>query len=107
MQAAFNNPFLTILAEMSGTFFQGIATAQRDWADFVHRRINEDMAVGRQLMNCHSFAEMHQAYALFLQTAFKQYQEHSERLAQRGQAMAQHVAERAEENAKEVARARH
>src|SRR5215831_7862677 len=96
MPAAFNNPLLTIFANMSGTVLEALATAQKDWAE---------LAVGRQLMNCHSLAEMHQAYANYLQTALKQYQEQSERLAQRGQAVTQHFAATVEGNAKEAERA--
>ena len=105
MPVAFNNPVLTIFANMSGTVLEALATAQKDWAEFMQRRIREELAVGRQLMNCHSLAEMHQAYANYLQTALKQYQEQSERLAQRGQAVTQHFAATVEGNAKEAERA--
>jgi hypothetical protein len=56
----FSNPMMTIVADMNGTFLEGLATAQKEWADFVQRRIREDVAVTRQLMNCRSFADMHQ-----------------------------------------------
>jgi len=105
MPVAFNNPVLTIFANMSGTVLEALATAQKDWAEFMQRRIREELAVRRQLLNCHSLAEMHQAYANYLQTALKQYQEQSERLAQRGQAVTQHFAATVEGSAKEAERA--
>jgi len=105
MPVAFNNPVLTIFANMSGTVLEALATAQKDWAEFMQRRIREELAVRRQLLNCHSLAEMHLAYAHYLQTALKQYQEQSERLAQRGQAGAQHLAAAVEGNAKDAERA--
>jgi len=105
--AAFKNPLFAIFTNINGTFLEGLATAQKDWADFMHRRIREDVAVARQLLNCHSLADLHQTYAQYLQTAFQQYQEQSERLTQRGQAIAQQAAETAEGSAKDVARARH
>ena len=39
--------WLAIFAEMNGTLLESVATAQKDWADFVDRRIKEDVAVSR------------------------------------------------------------
>ena len=58
-------------------------------------------------MNCHSLADMHQVYSQYLQTAFLQYREHSEKVARRNEGVAQHLAETAEASVKEGARARH
>ena len=78
--APFINPVMTIFADLSGTLVEGLATAQRDWADFVQRRVREDVAVTRHLMNCHSIADMHQVYSQYLQTAFQHYREQSEKV---------------------------
>jgi len=101
-----HTPMLAIFAEMNGTLLESVATAQKDWADFMHRRIKEDVAVSRQLMQCHSLADMHQVYSRYLATAFEQYKEQSTKVVQRGQAIAEHVAE-ATQNGKEGTRARH
>jgi vacuolar-type H+-ATPase subunit H len=101
------NPMMAILAEMNGTLLESVATAQKDWVNFVHQRLKEDIAASRQLMKCQSLAEMHQVYSEYLQTAFEQYQQQSERVVQRGESMAQHLAENAETAAKESVRARH
>jgi hypothetical protein len=102
-----SNPMMTIVADMNGTFLEGLATAQKEWADFVQRRVREDVAVTRRLMNCRSFADMHQIYGQYLQTAFHQYREQSEKVVQRSESVAQHHAETAEESVKEAAQARH
>jgi hypothetical protein len=107
MQPIMQNPMMAILAEMNGSFLESVATAQKDWVDFVHRRIKEDVAVSRQLMRCQSLAEMHQVYSHYLRTAFEQYQKESEKVVQRGESMAQHLAETTEAAVKEGARARH
>jgi hypothetical protein len=107
MQPIMQNPMMAILAEMNGSFSESVATAQKDWVDFVHRRIKEDVAVSRQLMRCQSLAEMHQIYSHYLRTAFEQYQKESEKVVQRGESMAQHLAETTEAAVKEGARARH
>jgi Phasin protein len=101
------NPMITTVAEMSGTILEGVAAAQKEWADFVQRRVREDVAVSRQLINCQSLADMHQICAQYLRTAFEQYRERSEQVIQRGTSLAQHFAETTEASAKEVARARH
>lgn len=79
MPPIMQNPMLTIFAEMQGSFLESMATAQKDWMAFVHRRIKEDVAASRQLMRCQSVSEMHQIYAEYFETAFEQYQKQSER----------------------------
>ena len=107
MPPIMQNPLMAILAEMNGSFLESLATAQKDWAYFVHRRITEDVTVSRQLMRCQSMPEMHQIISQYFQTAFEQYQKQSEKVVQRGESMAQHLAETTEAAAKEGARARH
>jgi hypothetical protein len=107
MAPAMVNPMMTMLADMAATILEGFATAQKEWADFVQRRIREDVAVSRQLMNCQSLVDMHQTYSQYLQTAFEQYREQSEHVAQRSMKMAHHLAETTEDNAREAARTRH
>jgi FAD/FMN-containing dehydrogenase len=107
MPPIMQNPMMTILAEMNGSFLESVATAQKEWMDFLHRRVTEDVAVSRQLMRCHSLAEMHQIYSQYFQTAFEQYQKQSEKVVERGEIMAQHLAETTEAAVKESVRARH
>lgn len=97
------SPLFSLFAEVNGTVLHAFAAAQKDWAEFVHNRVSEELAVLRQLMQCHSPAEMHQVYAEYLSKAFQQYQEQSAKIVQRGQAMTQQTSE----NAKESARSRH
>ena len=104
VQPMMHTPMLAIFAEMNGTLLESVATAQKDWADFMHRRINEDVAVSRQLMQCHSLADTTEVFPV-LATAFEQYKEQSTKVVQRGQAIAEHVAE-ATQNGKEGTRAR-
>jgi hypothetical protein len=105
--APFMNPMMTIFTDLSGVLVEGLATAHRDWANFVGRRIREDVVVTRHLMNCHSLADMHQVYSQYLQTAFQHYREQSEKLVRRSESVAQHLAETMEDDTKESIRARH
>jgi Phasin protein len=106
LKPTFTNPMLTILADMNATFLEGWATAQKDWADFVQRRTREDVAPTRQLLKSHSVAGMHQIYSQYVQTAFQQYRDQSEKVVQRSESIAQHLAA-TEVSTKEAARARH
>ena len=99
-------PLFAIVAEMNGTLLETMATAQKEWANFVDRRIKEDVTVLRQLMQCRSPADMHRVYSDYFETAFEQYQEQSARVVQRGQSIAEHLAETVD-NRKEAARSRH
>ena len=38
-------PLFAIVAEMNGTLLETMATAQKEWANFVDRRIKEDVPV--------------------------------------------------------------
>ena len=93
------------LASTSSRALESATTAQKEWADFLHLRIKEDVAVSRQLMQCHSLADMHQIYSQYFAKAFEQYQQQSTKVVQRGQSMAEHLAEAAE-NGKVAAQAR-
>jgi hypothetical protein len=102
-----NMPMLAILADFNGTLWESIATAQKEWADFMQRRIREDVAATRQLLSCNSLADMHEVYSKYLRTVFEDYQQHSQKVVKRGQSMAQHLAETVEASGKEATRARH
>jgi hypothetical protein len=107
MPPAHSNPMMTILADLNGTFLEGIATAQKEWAEFMQRRIREDVALSRQLLNCQSVADIHQICSQYFQTAFQQYRAQSEKVVQRSESMAQHLAQTTEAHTKEAARSRH
>ena len=90
-----------------GWFLDALATAQKDWAKFVQRRITENVAVTRQLLGCQCLADAQEIYAQYLETAFHQYREQSQKSVQRSETMAQHLAETTEANAREAARTYH
>jgi hypothetical protein len=58
------------------------------------------------LCSATSLPEWHQVYSEYLTKTLEQYKEQSSKVVQRGQAVAEHIAEAAE-NEKESARARH
>ena len=79
-----STPLLTVMADINGKLLESAASAQKDWADFVHRRVQEDVAASQQLMGCKSLSDMQQLYVQYMRTVFEQYREQSEKAVQRG-----------------------
>jgi len=102
------NPLFAVVADVNGKLLESAARVQKDWAEFVHRRVKEDIAVSQRLMNCQSLSDMQQIYSQYFQTAFEHYREQSERAVQRSTSMTEAVAESMESRANAVAEpARH
>jgi len=87
------NPLLAVMTDINGKLLESVANAQKDWAEFVHRRVKEDIAASHQLMNCQSLTDMQEIYSQYLRTVFAQCREHSERLVQRGKSMTEELAQ--------------
>jgi len=103
-----SNPLLAVLTDINGKLLESAARAQKDWSEFVHRRVKQDISVSQQLMNCQSLKDMQQIYSRYLQTAFEQYREQSEKAVQSGKTMTEKLAQAIESRAPETAqRARH
>src|SRR5262245_45347210 len=67
------NPLLAVVTDINGKWLENAARVQKDWAEFVHQRVKEDVAVSHRLMNCQSLADMQQIYSQYCQTAFEHY----------------------------------
>jgi hypothetical protein len=87
------HPLFAVVTDINGKLLESVARVQKDWAEFVHRRVKEDIAASHQLLNCQSLTDMQQVYSQYFQTAFEQYREQSERAVQRGQSMTEVLAE--------------
>jgi hypothetical protein len=99
MVSVAGNPLLAVMTDINGKLLESVANTQKDWADFVHRRVKEGIAASHQLMNCQSLSDMHEIYSQYLRTVFAQYREHSERLVQRGKSMTEQLAQAMESRA--------
>lgn len=102
-----SNPLAALFAEVSGTVLQTIATAQKEWAEFMDRRVREDIAVLHQLMQCQSPADFNRAYSDYVTKAVQQYQEQSAKIALRGQSLAGHITRSAQNEEGSRAQSRH
>src|SRR5882762_7992885 len=43
------NPLLTVVTDINGKLLESVASAQKDWAEFVHRRVKENIAASHQI----------------------------------------------------------
>ncbi len=102
-----SSPLAALFAEVGGTMLQSFATAQKEWAEFVDRRVREDIAVLYQLMQCQSPADLHRAYSDYVTKAIQQYQEQSVKIALRGQSLAGHIAQSTQNGEERRAQSRH
>jgi len=83
------NPLLAVATDINGKFLENVASAQKDWAEFVHRRVKEDIAASQQLMECRSLTDMQLVYSQYLRTAFEQCREQSQMIVRRGKSIAE------------------
>lgn len=102
MPAVAGNPLFAVVTNINGKLLESAARVQKDWAEFVHRRVKEDIAVSQQLMKCQSLLDMQQVYSQYFQTALEHYREQSERAVQIGKSMTEAVAQSMESRAREA-----
>jgi hypothetical protein len=93
VDAVARHPLLNAVTGMNGKLMASVESAQNEWAEFVHRRVKEDIAASYLLLKCRSFTDMQEIYSRYLRTAFEQYRDHSERVVQRGKSMTAELAQ--------------
>jgi aspartyl/asparaginyl beta-hydroxylase (cupin superfamily) len=97
------NPVLAVATDINGKLLESAASAQKDWAEFVHRRINENVAASQRLMNCKSLTDVQEVYTQYLLTALEHYREQSEKVVQTGKSITEGLAQTIESRVGEVA----
>jgi len=85
-------PLFAALTDINGKLLESVASAQKDWGEFVHRRVKEDIAVSQRLMSCRSLGDMRQIYTEYMRTALEHYRDQSERAVQRGKSTTEGLA---------------
>jgi hypothetical protein len=102
-----STPLFATLTDINGKLLESVANAQKDWAEFVHRRVKEDIAVSQQLMGCRSLGDVQQICSQYMCTAFEHYREQSQRAVQRGNSTTAGLAQALELGAKDSTGMRH
>ena len=87
------NPLFAVITDINSKLLQNVASLQKDWAEYVHRRVNEDIAASQRLMNCQSLTDMQDIYSGYLQTAFEQYRKQCEKVVESGKSMTEVLAQ--------------
>ena len=101
------NLLVTVTTDINGKLFESAASAQKDWAEFVHRRVKENVAVAQRFLTCQSPADMQEVYSQYLRTAFDQYREQSEKALQTAKSITESLAQTVKSRVSEVAQTRH
>src|SRR5438552_2436984 len=65
------NPLLAVATDANGKLLESVASAQKEWVEFVHRRITENIAASQRLLSCKWLADVQEVYSQYLQTAFE------------------------------------
>ena len=76
---------LTAMAEFNGRLCERAAAFNAEWAQFLARRLEDDIALPQRLNACKSPEEAQEVYVGFWTKALREYQEEFVRLAQMGQ----------------------
>ena len=97
------NPLLAVATDVNGKLLESVASAQKEWVEFVHRRIKENLAASQRLLSCKSLADVQEVYSQYLQTAFEHYREQSEKVIQIGKSMTEGLVHTMESRAGEIA----
>ena len=97
------NPLLAVATDANGKLLESVASAQKEWVEFVHRRIKENVAVSQRLLNCKSLADVQEVYSQYLLTAIEHYREQSEKVIQTGKSMTEGLVQTTESRAGESA----
>ena len=92
-----------VATDANGKLLESVASAQKEWVEFVHRRIKENVAASQRLLNCKSLADVQEVYTEYLLTAFEHYREQSEKAVQTGKSMTDGLVQTMESLATEVA----
>lgn len=95
-------PLLTVMSDINGKWLESAVRTQKDWTDFIHRRVQEDISASQQLMSCRSLTEMQQVYARYWRTAFDQLREQSERVLQSGKSVTEELAQTMKQRVEEA-----
>jgi Phasin protein len=78
------NPLLTNAQTWTRQITLLNATIQREWLNFVDRRLKEDAAFGQSLVACKAPDDILRVYTSFYRTAYEDYQKEFSTLAQLG-----------------------
>ena len=67
-------PMLNAMADFNSRIFENASSFNKEWVNFLNRRLEADLAMPRQLAACKSPQDVYDVYNEFYQRAFTHYQ---------------------------------
>jgi hypothetical protein len=86
-------PAFEAFADLNGRIIDQVSRANTEWINFIGRRLDEDMAASRRLLECRTMADVFKTYTEFFQRAQQQYHSEFQYFTRLNQSMAQETAQ--------------
>lgn len=102
-----SRPALVAMAELNGKLADNALKMGAEWADFVRRRLEEDIAVPQRFVACKTPQEAQTVYVDYWKTAFAQYQDEIGRLTRMSQKFTEQTATAMRKHAEQVTQETH
>lgn len=83
-----NRPALEAMAQVNGKVYENLAAMNKNWVEFLNRRLKKDLGMPEQLAACKSLPEMYSVCADFFQSAVNDYQAEFEEMGKLGKSLA-------------------
>src|SRR5262249_30999037 len=83
-----NRPALAAMAQVNGKVYENLAAMNKNWVEFLNRRLKKELGMPKQLAECKSLPEVYSVYADFFQNAVADYQTELEEMSKLGRTMA-------------------
>ena len=99
---AMTQPAFAAMADFNGKLCENAAKFSMEWAGFVNRRLQEDLAMPQRLVTCRSPQEVQQIYVDYWSKALTQYQDELGRLTKLGETFARQTAAAMQKHAEAV-----
>jgi hypothetical protein len=100
-------PAFTAMADLNTKLYEGIASVNKEWASFVNRRLQDDLAAQQQLAECKSVQDLYRVYAQFFQNACSHYQSGLEQMTKLGRSLVENALQPLQSTFEEASRAKH
>lgn len=84
---------LTAVVDINGKLYAGLVDLNKEYADFVNRRLVEDFELPQKLAACKTPLDMFTVYSEFYRVAFGDYQQEFAKLTEMGQSLVAETAE--------------
>ncbi len=81
-------PVFAAMADVNRSVYSDLTEFNKEWANFVNRRLQEDLSLPQQFGACKTTLDVFKVYSDFYQQAFEDYQHEFAKLTKMGQGLA-------------------